>query len=159
ADARSDVFSLGLTLYEMLTLRSAFAAKDRAQLIERVLHEEPVRPRKLDPGIPRDLETVVLKALAKEPASRYQSGQAVAEDLRRFLADRPIMARRSSLWERFWRWRRRNPLAAALVLAVVTTLLTGIAFSLFFAIQANEQAKQANASTEAAEQERNQAKA
>ena len=100
SEPRSDVYGLGLTLYEMLTLRPAFAASDRARLVERVQHEEPARPRKLDPQIPRDLETVVLKAIAKDPGRRYATATAMAEDLRRFLADRPVKARRAPTWER-----------------------------------------------------------
>ena len=76
ADPRSDVYSLGLTLYEMLTLRPAFEDTNRARLIERVTHEEPPRPRKLDARIPRDLETIVLKAIAKEPADRYPTARS-----------------------------------------------------------------------------------
>src|SRR5439155_23430669 len=95
ADARSDIYSLGLTLYEMLTLRPAFDASDRAKLIQQVTEYHPVPLRKLDSHIPRDLETIVLKAGAKEPAARYQSAGELAEDLRRFLAETPIRARRA----------------------------------------------------------------
>jgi serine/threonine protein kinase/WD40 repeat protein/lipoprotein NlpI len=126
SEPRSDVYSLGLTLYELLTLRPAFAESDRAQMIERVLHEKPAPPRKLDRHIPRDLETVVLKAMAKEPSDRYVSAEALAEDLRRFLADRPIHARRASVAERSWRWCRRNPVIATLG-ASVLVLLGGLA--------------------------------
>jgi serine/threonine protein kinase/WD40 repeat protein/Flp pilus assembly protein TadD len=122
-DARSDLYSLGATLYEALTLRPAFEDSPRARVIERVLHEEPDRPRKLDAHIPRDLETIVLKAMAKEPARRYQTAGEVAEDLRRFLADRPIRARRSSTAERTWRWCRRNPLVAGLLTSVAALLV------------------------------------
>src|SRR5262249_15239364 len=90
ADPRSDVYGLGVTLYELLTLRPAFDDTNRGRLIERVLHEEPVRPRQLGPRIPRDLETIVLKAMAREPGDRYPTAEALAEDLRRFVADRPI---------------------------------------------------------------------
>src|SRR5207248_10695662 len=106
-DTRSDLYSLGATLYELLALQPAFEDTNRARLVERVQREEPVRPRKLDPKIPRDLETIVLKAMAKEPARRYQTAGELAEDLRRFLADRPVKARRSSAVERAWRWCRR----------------------------------------------------
>src|SRR5262245_21807998 len=126
ADGRGHVYGLGLTLYELLTLRPAFADSERARLIERVLHEEPPRPRKRVPHVPRSLETIVLKAIAKEPAQRYPTAAALAEDLRRFLDGRTILARRSSPPEQLWRWCRRNPAVAGL-LALVTTLLVTIA--------------------------------
>src|SRR5262249_33610399 len=110
-------------LYELLTLAYLFQEPNRAKLIDRVLHEAPVSPRKLDKKVPRDLETIILKAIAKEPAERYASAEQMAEDLRRFLADKPVLARRSSLVEQTWRWCRRNPqLAAASALAFVGLL-------------------------------------
>jgi WD40 repeat protein len=131
SDARSDVYSLGLTLYEMLTLRPAFTETDRGQLIKRITSEEPPRPRKLDAHVPRDLETIVLKAIAKEPRLRYQTAADMAEDLRRFLADRPIQARRSAVWEHAWRWCRRNPLLAALIAVCVLSLACLLAGTLW----------------------------
>ena len=132
SDPRSDLYSLGVTLYELLTLRPLFEEPNRARLIKRVTHELPPAPRKLQPGIPRDLETIVLKAMAKEPAQRYASAEAMAEDLRRFLADRPVEARRIGGVERLWRWSRRNPALAAslsslfLVLAIGCIGMTGL---------------------------------
>jgi len=131
---QSDVYALGATLYELLTLRPAFDDMNKARLVNQVLHELPVPPRKIDPRIPRDLETVVLKCLAKDPADRYASADVLAEDLRRFLADRPILARRSTWRERTWRWCRRNPvvatLTAAVLLLVTVTAVGGVAMSL-----------------------------
>lgn len=130
-DARGDVYSLGLTLYELLTLRSAFASSSRAELVRHILHESPPSPRSVARDIPRDLETIVLKAIAREPERRYQTAEALADDLRRFCADRPIRARRQSLAEQSWRWCRNNPVLAVvgslaacmlLAVAVVSTL-------------------------------------
>jgi formylglycine-generating enzyme required for sulfatase activity/serine/threonine protein kinase len=126
-DLRSDVYSLGLTLYELLALRPAFGELDRNKLVKQVMHDEPVRPRKLNPSVPRDLETVVLKAIARDPAHRYQTPAEMAEDLKRFVEDRPIRARRVSEAERLWRWCRRNPLPASLLAGIVLVFLAGFA--------------------------------
>ena len=125
-DARADIYALGLTLYELLTLRPAFDSSDRLKLIEQIKTEEPPRPRSIDARIPRDLETIVLKAIEKDPKARYPSAEAMAEDLRRFLADEPIRARQVSAAERYWRWARRNPVIAILggVLTAVLVLVT-----------------------------------
>jgi WD40 repeat protein/serine/threonine protein kinase len=133
-DVQSEVYSLGLTLYELVTQTPAFADTDRARLIERVTHEEPPRPRRIDRHIPKDLETIVLKAIAKEPAARYATAQAVGQDLRRFLAGEPIQARRVKAWERAAKWARRRPALAALsgfaVLATAALVGSGIIYSL-----------------------------
>jgi eukaryotic-like serine/threonine-protein kinase len=123
SDATSDVYALGLTLYELLTLRPAFDARDRIALIAQIQIDEPPRPRALDPRIPRDLETIVLKATAKEPKQRYQAAADMANDLKRFLADEPIHARRTGTLQRLRLWRRRNPALAALSAGVLFLLL------------------------------------
>jgi hypothetical protein len=118
-DVRSDVYSLGLTLYEMLVLRPAFAADGQGELMHQITSAEPPRLDELAPGLPRDLVTIVRKAMAKDPADRYQTPGALADDLRRFLDDRPIQARRISLPEQAWRWSRRNPTMAVLLAALI----------------------------------------
>ncbi len=123
SDRRSDIYGLGVTLYEMLTLRPAFDAVTRAKLIEQVIHDPPPAPRKVDPRIPRDLETIVLKSTAKEPGERYATAEAMASDLENYLADKPIVARRSSPAERAWRWCRRNKAAAGMLAASAAAVL------------------------------------
>ena len=125
ADPRTDVYALGLTLYELLVLRPAFDSPNRLALIDLVKNVDPPRPRSIDPRIPLDLETIVLKAVEKDPKARYISADAMSEDLRRFLADEPIQARQVSTAERYWRWARRNPMIATLG-AVVTALLVAV---------------------------------
>jgi serine/threonine protein kinase len=100
ADVRSDIYSLGLTLYELLALRPAFGEAAEAQLIGQITSEGPPRLDRLEPQLPRDLVTIVHKAMARDPADRYQTAGALAEDLRRFLDDRSILARRVRLPER-----------------------------------------------------------
>jgi WD40 repeat protein/Tfp pilus assembly protein PilF len=129
-DARSDLYSLGVTLYELVTLRGAFQGADHVQLIERITNAEPVRPRSLDPRVPADLETVILKALDRDPDRRYQTAAQLAEDLRCFLDYRPIRARRTGWPERTWRWCRRNPIVAGLTtLAAVLLVVIAIGSS------------------------------
>jgi eukaryotic-like serine/threonine-protein kinase len=137
-DARSDVYSLGLTLYELVALRPAYEASDRHRLMERVLHEQPERLKKLAPGVPRDLETIVAKAICRDPAMRYATAAALAEDMRRFVEDRPIRARRVSTAERFARWCRRNKVLASSIGVAAAALVTVATMAL---IHANRQAK------------------
>jgi serine/threonine protein kinase/Tfp pilus assembly protein PilF len=123
SDARGDIYSLGLTLYELLVQQPAFAETDRNRLIHQVTHQEPAAPRKLNPDIPRDLETIVLKAIDREPGRRYATAGRLAEDLQRFVEDRPIGARRVRTVERLWRWCRRNPALAGLAASVLLLLV------------------------------------
>jgi eukaryotic-like serine/threonine-protein kinase len=123
-DHRTDLYSLGVTLYEVLVLRPAFALNDLPALFHQVANEEPVAPRRLDPRIPRDLETIVLKAMAREPAERYNSAQELADDLKRFVDNQPILARGPTFVERAARWSRRHrgfvvSAGLALVLAII----------------------------------------
>ena len=124
-DVRSDLYALGLTLYELLTLKPAFAAADRLQVIEQIRREEPVSPRSLDRKVPRDLETIVLKAIDKDPRGRYQSADDLGADLQRFVAGEPVLARRMGLPERCVRWVRRNPAVAGMAAAVFVAMVVG----------------------------------
>jgi serine/threonine protein kinase len=130
-DHRADIYSLGVTLYELLTLRPAFHAADRHALLRSITQDEPPGPRRVDPSIPRDLETIVLKAMAKEPASRYRSARELAEDLARFRSDRSIQARRPGPLELVARWSRRH--RPAVVTSTIVALLTlGVAAGLLW---------------------------
>jgi serine/threonine protein kinase len=133
-DGRSDVYSLGLTLYEALTLRPAFDTRDRADLLRRIVSEAPPRPRAVDPTVPLDLETVVLKAIATEPSLRYASAGEMAEDLSRFLDGRPVLARRATRRERLVLWARRNPTLAALCGATIVLALVAAYFIRLFVL-------------------------
>lgn len=127
SDKRSDVYSLGLTMYELITLRNAYDGRGRGELTRQVVGAVVTPPRVIRPEIPRDLETIVLKAIAPEPDGRYQSAAELASDLRCFCEDRPIAARRVGRTERLARWSRRNPLLAtlsgALLLSVTISLI------------------------------------
>src|SRR5262249_43348100 len=126
ADARGDIYSLGLTLYELLAFRPAFDAKERHRLIKQVTTTEPTRLDRLNRQGPRDLVTIVHKAIDRARAPRYAPAAELAADLRRFIDDEPIHARRVSPGERFVRWCRHNPAVGGL-LAAVAVLLVGVA--------------------------------
>jgi serine/threonine protein kinase/Flp pilus assembly protein TadD len=123
-DHRTDVYSLGATLYELLMLRPAFESEDRQELLRQIAFEEPRPPRRLNKAIPAELETIVLKAMAKYPGERYATAGELADDLRRWLDDRPIQARRSPVWTRLVRWARRH---RTLVVSATAALLMGLA--------------------------------
>lgn len=131
-DHRSDIFSLGATLYELLTRTPAFPGEAAHDVIQQILVDEPTPIRKLNPAVPRDLETVVMKCMAKEPSARYASADALAADLRAVLDDRPIRARRATTIELAGRWLKQNQRSVTQIstAAIVTLLLTlAIVFS------------------------------
>jgi serine/threonine protein kinase len=127
-DQRTDVYALGATLYELLAMRPAFDGQDHQELLRQIALDEPVPPRRLNPAIPRDLETIVLKAMAKDPVGRYATAQELSEDLKRFLSDEPIMGRRPGPLERSLRWaRRRRELVMTAAAIMALSLLIGSA--------------------------------
>jgi serine/threonine protein kinase/tetratricopeptide (TPR) repeat protein len=127
-DHRTDIYALGVTLYELLTLRPAFAGTDRQTLLRQIAINEPQLLRRINPAIPGELETIVLKAIEKSPADRYASAQALAADLRRYLRHEPIRARRASLLQRARKVARRHPgVTVTAALATVIGLLLGVA--------------------------------
>ncbi len=135
-DVRADVYALGMTLYELLTLKAAYASGDRLRLIELIRQTVAVSPRSHDARIPRDLETIVMKAIDKDPKRRYQSADEMGEDLQRFVSDEPIKARRAGPAERFARWCRHHPAVAGLVAAVLVLMAAGTAVSTWQAVAA-----------------------
>src|SRR5262249_20670308 len=142
AKPASDQYSLGVMLYELLCGETPFSGPPEI-LIYNVLHQEPPAPRTLRPDLPRDLETICLKALWKRPEERYGSCQELTDDLRRWLEGEPIRARRLGIVERLGRWCRRNPAVAGLAAAVVLTLLLGTGVASYFAWQAQEREQDA----------------
>jgi serine/threonine protein kinase len=124
-DHRSDVYSLGATLYELLTLRPIFEGRDRKELLRQIADDDPPRPRCVAPAVPAELETIVLKALRKEASERYPSAQELADDLQRFLDNRPIRARRPSPMEFVRKWLRRHPSVAATGVVILVLLACG----------------------------------
>ncbi|MEZ6115384.1 MAG: tetratricopeptide repeat-containing protein kinase family protein [Pirellulaceae bacterium] len=155
-DERSDIYGLGLTLYELVTFQRAFEGRDRVSVMQKVTSHQLAAPRKRNPGIPKDLETIILKATAADPNDRYQTAEELADDLDAFLEDRPIKARRMPLTEQLVRWCRKNKAVAGLTAAVAALLIAiSVSTSVGF-MQQVEQRRQADEQRRQAEEMRRQ---
>ena len=137
ARATSDIYSLGATLYELVTLRRIFDVQDQLALVATIVNENPKKPSEFAPNLSRDFENVILKAIDKQEDSRYQSSYQFAQDLRNLFEGRAVSARRLTTFEKFGRWCRNQPVIAALSGLFVLTLVAGIVVSSMFAVQAN----------------------
>jgi hypothetical protein len=138
-DQRTDIYSLGVTLYELLTLERALPGVTHAQLLDQLANHEPRPPRAIDKTVPRELDVILCKAMAKDPADRYPSARALAEDLQRFLQDEPIRARPPSTWDRAVKWTRRHKSLAMSALVILALTAAGLLTSTL--LIAGEQAK------------------
>ena len=151
-DERADVYGLGLTLYELLTQQPAFQETDRTQLMKQIDQGGVRFPADAKTSIPRDLQTITLKALARDPADRYQSARELEDDLARFQTGRPIRARRATPFERAWKWAQRNQVTAGL--AVATVLLTLLGLPTMAWLRAKADSAQTEAKLERIEREK-----
>jgi eukaryotic-like serine/threonine-protein kinase len=137
----ADVYAVGAILYEMLVGRPPFEAEDAVRTVIQVLNDDPTPPARLAHNVPRDLETICLKCLQKDPRKRYQTAALLAEDLDRFLVGRPIVARPVSPAERLWKWARRHPSVAALLGTTVAAVIAALVGTTSMWMRANERAE------------------
>ncbi len=159
SDARSDIYALGLTLFELATRQPAF--DQSKSLADRIRNHDIPKPRSIDPSIPRDLETIILKATARDASARYATAADLGDDLTRFIEDRPIAARRERPSERLLRWMRRNPaiagsLAVTMLMLAATSVVLG--FGYWTTQRALEEAKKAGEAALAARDEANKSR-
>lgn len=151
ADPRSDVYSLGLTLYELLALRPALDETSRGRLLRQLTDATIPRLRTIRPDIPRDLETIIAKAIAREPKHRYATAAELADDLRAWIEDLPIRARRVGPVERLWRWCRRNRAVAALAGVALVSLVSAATIGWIGYLRTKAALQEARAATSRAE--------
>ncbi|MFK8110880.1 MAG: protein kinase [Rubripirellula sp.] len=146
---QSDVYSLGAILFHLLTGRPPYVAVEPVHVLHQLLHDDPISPRQLNPTIPRDLETITLKCLAKQPNGRYASAADLGDELERYLQGRPILARPMGLTGRMWRWCRRNRMVAAMSAMLVLLMITSTIVSGYLGLLAKSRADDLVVSNEA----------
>lgn len=150
-DHRTDIYSLGVTLYELLTLTPVFDGHDRQELLNQIANDEPRPPRALDKSIPVELETIIIKAIAKQPIERYTSVQDMGDDLRCFLEDKPIKARRPTLREKAVKWARRHrPVVVSAAVLLILSFIGSVVFSVIIAREHSETLRAYKGETEKA---------
>ncbi len=137
----ADIYAIGAVLYALITGRAPFVGESVAHTLLQVIHNDPVSPRVLNPSVPRDLETVCLKCLEKEPHKRFGTAQLLADELDRFGRGIPVVARPITSSERVWRWCRRNPVVASMLVAIAVSLMSGMILSAHFARQSQANAR------------------
>ncbi|MHC4933141.1 MAG: serine/threonine-protein kinase, partial [Planctomycetota bacterium] len=148
-DHRTDIYSLGASLYEAVTLEFTFPGDDARRVMHDIAFKEPVAPRRLNPAVPEELETILLKSMAKSPEHRYETAQAMADDLARFLEDRPILARRPSILRRTAQWSRRHRTLVGAVVALLLLTVIGLAVGFVLVNRERERAILSQAEAEA----------
>jgi serine/threonine protein kinase len=152
-DHRTDVYSLGVTLYELLTLEPAYNGKDRQELLKQIAFEEPRSPRQVNAAVPVELETIILKATAKELDERYATAQELGDDLRRFLENKPILAKRPTVPERVTKWCRRHRAVVLTALGLFILAMGALLTFMVLLIQEQKKTKTALLQTKAKEAE------
>ena len=152
-DHRADIYSLGVTLYELLTLRPAYSAEDRQLLLKQIAFEDPTPVRRINKDIPVELETIIHKAISKDVDQRYPSASELAEDLRSFLESRPIKAKPPTLSEIVGKWTRRNPAVFGAAVLIGAILLVTSIVSSTLAVRLSNESERASQSEQKATDE------
>jgi serine/threonine protein kinase len=144
-DHRTDIYSLGVTLYELLTLQPAFPASDREEFMQQIGSKEPVAPRRINAAIPADLENIILRAIESDPVDRYESAEQFAQDLQRYLDGKPTLAKRAAVSDRFFKWARRHRRMVTAAAACLLMWAVGLSVaSLMIARETNRATREAD---------------